>query len=75
MGHVFVSYSREDADFAHVLEDKIRQNELVAWRDQALSAGEDWRAEIDAGIREALAAIVILSPVSILKHLTLAFSL
>jgi HEAT repeat protein len=65
MRHVFVSYCREDADFAHILEEKIRQNELGAWRDQALSAGEDWRAEIDAAIREALAAIVILSPASI----------
>jgi HEAT repeat protein len=65
MRHVFVSYCHEDADFAHILEEKIRKHEFTAWRDQALSAGEDWRAEIDAGIREALAAIVILSPASI----------
>ena len=65
MRHVFVSYCREDEDFARILEENIRQNELAAWRDQALSAGEDWRAEIDAGIRDALAAIVILSPASI----------
>src|SRR5215471_8111087 len=65
MRHVFISYCHEDEDFAHILEEKIRQNEFGAWRDQALSAGEDWRAEIDAGIREALAAIVILSPGSI----------
>src|SRR5687768_202509 len=62
MRHVFISYCREDENFAHILEEKIRQNEFSAWRDRALSAGEDWRAEIDAGIREALAAVVVLSP-------------
>ena len=65
MRHVFVSYCHEDADFAHVLEETIGQHEFAAWRDQALSAGDDWRAEIDAGIREALAVLVILSPASI----------
>jgi HEAT repeat protein len=65
MRHIFISYCHEDEDFADVLEAKIRQNQFSAWRDQALSAGEDWRAEIDVRIREALAAIVILSPESI----------
>jgi HEAT repeat protein len=65
MRHIFVSYCREDADFAQILEDKIKRSDFPTWKDQNLNAGDDWRAEIDDAIRAALAVIVILSPVSV----------
>ncbi len=65
MRHVFLSYCREDLDFAHDLENRLTLNGFTTWRDRILTAGDDWRAEIDFGIRDALAVIVVLSPVSI----------
>ena len=62
MRHVFISYCHEDADFAHALEAEVKRGDFRTWRDLSLNAGDDWRAEIDAGIREALAVVVIFSP-------------
>ena len=65
MRHIFVSYCHEDSDFSHVLQEKLRQSEFVAWRDLSLNVGDDWRADIDLAIREAFAIVVVLSPASI----------
>jgi HEAT repeat protein len=64
MRHIFVSYCHEDADFAQILEGKIRESGFAIWRDLNLIAGGDWRAEIDGGIQDALAMVVILSAAS-----------
>lgn len=65
MRHIFVSYCREDGEFSRQLETEIYQSGFRAWRDQALSAGEDWRSEIDTGVRDALAVVVLVSAASI----------
>ena len=62
MPHIFVSYCREDADFAQILEGKIGESGFTTWRDLNLNAGDDWRAEIDEGIKDALAVVVVMSP-------------
>jgi HEAT repeat protein len=65
MRHVFLSYCRDDADFSRQVETNVRQSGFRTWRDQALRAGDDWRIEIDASIRDALAVVVIVSAASI----------
>jgi HEAT repeat protein len=62
MRHIFVSYCHEDADFAQILDAKVREQGFSTWRDLNLSAGDDWRSEIDDGIKNALAVVVIMSP-------------
>jgi HEAT repeat protein len=64
MRHVFVSYCREDADFAQIVEQKIKGAEFTTWRDLDVCAGEDWRSEIDGGIKDAVAVLVVMSPQS-----------
>jgi HEAT repeat protein len=61
MRHVFISYCHEDADFVHVLEDRLNQSGISVWKDADLRAGDAWHAEIEGAIRSAAAVIVILS--------------
>jgi len=61
MRHVFISYCHEDADFAHVLEDQLRQAGISVWKDLDLRAGDNWHAEIESAIKGAAAVVVILS--------------
>ncbi len=63
MGHVFVSYTRSDQDFA---ADVVRQVEgagFQVWSDnERLRRGEAWREAIDQAIRDASVLIAILTP-------------
>ena len=62
---VFISYSSEDADFADLVKMKLTVANIDVWMDQdELDAGEEWRNEIDLGIIESDAIIVILTPES-----------
>lgn len=59
----FVCHAHEDGDFAELLKMKIEQAGYTAWVDtERLQAGKDWRVEIDDGIRDCCALIVIMSP-------------
>ena len=51
---VFLSYSRKDHFFAELLEAKLRDKHIKAWRDQGqLIAGTDWRDGIERGIEKS----------------------
>ena len=66
---VFISYSYSDRFFAELLETKLDTNKISAWRDKiSLHAGQEWRASIDAGIRDCTALILILSPSAVASH-------
>jgi HEAT repeat protein len=62
MKRVFISYCHEDGDFADTLRRRLDDEGIPTWQDTDLRGGEQWRIEIDLAIREALAAIVVLSP-------------
>jgi len=64
MRHVFISYCREDAEFAQTVEKKIKASDLATWRDLDVHAGGDWRSQIDSGIKDAMAVVVVMSPQS-----------
>jgi CheY-like chemotaxis protein len=61
--YVFISYQREDSDFAEILTNRIQMAGFQTWIDSnKLRAGEDWRAEIDQAVKSAFALIVIMTP-------------
>jgi hypothetical protein len=63
MKHIFVSYAREDKDFARQLTSRLRESDRVPWQDlRDLRGGDDWQASIDDALRKAEALVVIMSP-------------
>src|SRR5229473_2093889 len=61
--HVFVSYAREDKDFARQLSLRLRESGRIPWQDLSdLKGGETWESTIDAALRGAEALVVIMSP-------------
>lgn len=61
MRNVFVSYCHEDADFAQILKEELSKAGFGVWKDLDLRAGDNWRAEIDNAIKQALAVVVVMS--------------
>jgi hypothetical protein len=65
MSHVFISYSTKNAEYAHHLADKLREEGFDVWIDQRrLQSSQDWWRAIVLGIWECAAFIVILTPKS-----------
>jgi len=61
--HLFISHSKEDGDFAELLKLRLEREGYQAWVDSdRLDPGNDWREEIDHGIRDALLMIAVMSP-------------
>ena len=63
MAHVFVSYDRENRDFAEVVQAKLeRAGHRTSMDLDLLSAGDDWQDKLDAAIRASDAVVVIMEP-------------
>lgn len=63
MKHVFVSYAREDKDFAQQLTKQLRESGRIPWQDlRNLRGGDNWQAMIDDALRNAEALVVVMSP-------------
>ena len=62
MAHIFISYSRSDADIMHMMRDALRENGCTTWTDEDLKRGSnDWQREIESAIETASCLVVILS--------------
>lgn len=62
---VFLSYSRDDAEYVRGLQQRLRDQDLHAWRDEAsIPGGAEWERVIDAAIREMDAMVVVVTPAS-----------
>ncbi len=61
MHQVFISYKREQSNYAQTLETKLIEAGFVVWMDQDIHAGTEWREEIDEEIRNSIALIVIMT--------------
>lgn len=60
---VFISHSHDDADFAELLKLKLEKENINCWIDsEKLKIGQEWRQEIDDGINNSKAVIVIMTP-------------
>jgi hypothetical protein len=63
MKHIFVSYAREDKDFARQLILRLRESGRIPWQDlRNLKGGDDYQATIDDALRNAEALVVVMSP-------------
>jgi hypothetical protein len=62
LSQVFISYKREEIEFAELLESKLKEANFNVWIDRQLRAGTDWREKIDEKIRKSIALIVIMTP-------------
>ena len=62
MPHIFISYSRDDADIMHMLRDALQTQGCTTWTDEDLRRGvDDWQKEIESAIETAHCLVVILS--------------
>lgn len=60
---IFISHDHDDADFAELLKLRLEREGVESWLDtEKLKIGQDWRDEIDHGIQESAAIIVIMTP-------------
>lgn len=60
---VFISHDHDDGDFAELLKLQLEKNGITGWIDnERLKIGQDWRQEIDDGIANSIAVIVIMTP-------------
>ena len=62
---VFVSYSHDDQDwrrkFTLMLAPDVRNRRLELWDDTHIPVGDDWRRDIDDGVRRAGAALLLVT--------------
>jgi hypothetical protein len=62
MPHIFISYSRDDADIMHMMRDALQENGCTTWTDEDLKRGaDDWQREIESAIETAQCLVVLLS--------------
>src|SRR6266700_3531561 len=63
MAQVFISYAREDQDFAEVVQAKLeRAGHRTSLDLDLLHAGDDWGDKLDLAIRGAHALVLVLTP-------------
>lgn len=62
MGHIFISYSHNDSDYAHKLAENLQKIGFEAWIDERLDYGSQWPQELQKQLDSCSAFIVIMSP-------------
>ncbi|MEO8355456.1 MAG: toll/interleukin-1 receptor domain-containing protein [Chloroflexota bacterium] len=62
MGHIFVSYSHKDTEYAHALADSLQSMSFTVWIDARLDYGSQWPHEIQKQLDACDAFILIMSP-------------
>jgi hypothetical protein len=66
MKHIFISYSRNDKDFANQLASDLENRDYQIWIDTAdIRAGEKWSTAVQQGLKLGSIMLVIVSPSSI----------
>ena len=62
---IFVSYSHDDQDwrrkFTQMLAPDVRNRRLELWDDMHIPAGDDWRRNIEDGVRRAGVALLLVT--------------
>lgn len=62
MAEIFISYARDDADFAARLREGIGVGGLSTWMDSAsMAGGERYTKKIESGIKDATSVVVVVS--------------
>jgi len=62
---VFISYASKNFDYANEVGKQLEGQEIDFWMDKKdLVVGQDWKQEIDKGIEQCLAIILIMTPLA-----------
>src|SRR3712207_1474722 len=63
MGHIFISYAREDTAFVQRLNDALKERGKSTWVDwEGILPSAEWLKEIYSAIEAADAALFVISP-------------
>lgn len=63
MSHIFISYSKQDVNFARYLRALLEKEGFPVWMDEArLSSGARWWKDIEKNIDTCAALVVVMSP-------------
>ena len=65
MGHIFLSYAREDADAARELAESLGRAGHEVWWDQHIQGGSRFSRAIDQALKDAEAVVVLWSATSV----------
>ena len=69
MTTVFISYDREDSDFAELVQAKLSRAGHTTFLDlEILDVGDDWRDKIDLALRASQVLVVIMTPEAAVSH-------
>ncbi|MGE3251982.1 MAG: toll/interleukin-1 receptor domain-containing protein [Hyphomonadaceae bacterium] len=59
MGHVFISYKREDVERARRIASLLAAEKMDVWWDQDVAGGEAWRSRIEQALNDAACVVVL----------------
>ena len=62
MGHIFISYSHHDTDYAHILAENLQNMGFEVWIDERMDYGSQWPHELQKQLDSCSAFILIMSP-------------
>jgi formylglycine-generating enzyme required for sulfatase activity len=62
MGHIFISYSHKDTEYAHRFADHLQGMGFEVWIDERLDYGSTWPQEIQKQLDSCDAFIVVMTP-------------
>ena len=61
MGHIFISYSHDDKDYVHKLQDDLQREGFHVWIDDRIDYGEEWPMVIQEQLDACDALILVAS--------------
>ena len=61
MGHIFISYSHEDKDYVHKLQDDLKKEGFHVWIDDRIDYGDEWPIVIQDQLDACDAMILVAS--------------
>lgn len=64
MGHVFVSYAREDRSFVSRLTRRMREHGVPVWDDSHIEHGDAWYRTTERRLDESAAVVLVMTPAS-----------
>lgn len=64
MSHIFISYSKQNKDYARKLAEQLKQQGFEVWIDDRIDYGDTWERVIFKAIDECMAFLVIMTPES-----------
>jgi TolB protein len=62
MTHVFISYAREDQEYAHKLADSLQECGFEVWMDDRIDLADRWWSTIVQALRDCAAFVVVMTP-------------